>query len=305
MSPNTLSTVINARLGDAAIKDSSIIIKYLKDLCNAGKNKHVWRTQFDSCDQRQNQSIDNWLYELRDLSGKCEFEVGCHLCETERLLGRIVNGVTDNDVRIKLLEVGPNLLLDQAIVIVRTSEMSKLEAEQIHPGGSVESIQKLAYKKAKSFKVTEAAAAAYTKANHGTSGATCDKCGFEIRPGGHNCPAKNDKCNKCDQISHFKSVYPVKGKLSAIYVNRIASTKEDTVALHHTQRRTGHLGTHTDRYRINFGRSSAINLPQPFWRCTTRCRHSRRNRGNHIQSLGSFKASLNCTANDGSSRHIE
>jgi hypothetical protein len=143
MSPNTLSTVINARLGDAAMKDSSIIIKYLKDLCNAGKNKHVWRTQFDSCDQRQNQSIDNWLCELRDLSRKCEFEIGCcHLCETERLLGRIVNGVTDNDVRIKLLEVGPNLSLDQAIVIVRTSEMSKLQAEQIHPGGSVQSIQK-------------------------------------------------------------------------------------------------------------------------------------------------------------------
>ena len=143
MSPNTLSTVINARLGDAAMKDSSIIIKYLKDLCNAGKNKHVWRTQFDSCDQRQNQSIDNWLYELRDLSRKCEFEFGCcHLCETERLLGRIVNGVTDNDVRIKLLEVGPNLSLDQAIVIVYTSKMSKLQAEQIHSGGSVESIQK-------------------------------------------------------------------------------------------------------------------------------------------------------------------
>ena len=39
MSPNTLSTVINARLGDAAMKDSSIIIKYLKDLCNAKTNQ--------------------------------------------------------------------------------------------------------------------------------------------------------------------------------------------------------------------------------------------------------------------------
>ena len=130
----------------------------------------------------QSQSIDNWLCELRDLSRKCEFEVGCcHLCKTERLLGRIVNGVTDNDVRIKLLEVGPNLSLDQAIGIVRTSEMSKLQAEQNHPGESVQSIHKSAYKKAKSFKVTKAAAAATTKANHGTSGATCNKCGFEIR----------------------------------------------------------------------------------------------------------------------------
>lgn len=272
------------------MKDSSIIIQYLKDLCNAGKNKHVWRTKFDSCDQRQSQSIDNWLCELRDLSRKCEFEVGCcHLCETERLLGRIVNGVADNDVRIKLLEVGPNLSLDQAIVIVRTSEMSKLQAEQIHPGGLVQAIHKSAYKKAKSSRVTEAAAAATTKANPGTSGATCDKCGFEIRPGGHNCPAKNDKCRKCDQTGHFKSVCPVKGKLSAIYVNRIASTKEDTVAISITPKEGP--ATQVLRYRINLGRNPTINLPQPFWRCTTRCRHSRRNR--HRQSLGSFKASIN------------
>ena len=143
------------------MKDSSIFFKYLKDLFNAGKNKHVWRTEFDSCNRRQNQSIDNWLCKLRDLSQKCEFEIGCcPLCETERQLGRIVNGVTDNDVRIKLLELGPNLSLDQAIVVVRKFEMSKLQAEQIHPGGSVQSIQKSAYKKAKSFKVTEAAAGA-------------------------------------------------------------------------------------------------------------------------------------------------
>ena len=76
MSANTLNTVVNARLGDAAMKDSTLIIKYLEDLSNAGKNKHVWRQQFNSCVQRQGLSIDNWLCELRDLARKCEFQTG-------------------------------------------------------------------------------------------------------------------------------------------------------------------------------------------------------------------------------------
>ena len=53
MSANTLNTVVNARLGDAAMKDPLLIIKYLEDLSNAGKNKHVWRQQFNFCVQRQ------------------------------------------------------------------------------------------------------------------------------------------------------------------------------------------------------------------------------------------------------------
>ena len=42
------------------------------------------------------------------------------------MLGQIIFGIADKDVRIKLLEVGPSLTLDQTVVIARTTEMSKL-----------------------------------------------------------------------------------------------------------------------------------------------------------------------------------
>jgi hypothetical protein len=52
MSPNMLKTVVNAGLGATVMEDVTQIIEYLRERCNAGKNKRVWRQQFKSCTQR-------------------------------------------------------------------------------------------------------------------------------------------------------------------------------------------------------------------------------------------------------------
>lgn len=80
------------------------------------------------------------------------------------------------------------------------------------------------------MKVTAAAAAtAKTDAPTKPIGANCDNCGYEIRAGGHNCPAQNEKCRKCRSVGHFKSV--CKAKISAIYVSQVSSAKDDTVTV--------------------------------------------------------------------------
>ena len=309
MSANTLNTVVNARLGDAAMKDSTLIIKYLEDLSNAGKNKHVRRQQFNSCVQRQGLSIDNWLCELRDLGRKCEFETGCcHLCEPERMLGQIIFGLADKDVRIKLLEVGPSLTLDQTIVIVRTSEMSRLQAEHLQPG-SVQGIRgKSAYKKAKSARVTEAAAGT-AKPSTATGGATCNKCGYEIRPGGHNCPARNDTCRGCNEIGHFKNVCPktAKGKVAAIRISRVSSAEDETVSI--SIKPQG--GPPTEVRTLPDTGSTLDAIPSSIYHRQFRDVHldagiqAETAIGNRIKSLGSFKASVDWAANDGASRPVE
>ena len=309
MSANILNIVVNARLDDAAMKDSTLIIKYLEDLSNAGKNNHVWRQQFNSCVQRQGLSIDNWLCELRDLARKCEFETGCcHLCEPERMLGQIIIGLTDKDVRIKLLEIVPSLTLGQTIVIVRTSEMSRLQAEQLQPG-SVQGIRgKSAYKKAKSVRVTEVAARA-AKPSPATGGATCDKCGYEIRFGGHNCPARNETCRGCNETGHFKNVCrkTAKGKVAAIHVSQVSSTEDDTVSIPITPQ-----GVPPKEVRTLLDTGSTLDaIPSSTSHRQYRDVHldtdiqAETAIGNHIKSLGSFKASVEWTANDGTSRKEE
>ena len=61
------------------------------------------RHQFTLLIQLPNQTADNWLCSLRDVSRKCDFGLDCcALCEPTRILGQLIAGVADNAVRIKL-----------------------------------------------------------------------------------------------------------------------------------------------------------------------------------------------------------
>ena len=119
---------------------STLIIKYLEDRCNAGKNKRVWRQQFKSCIQRPNVSIDNWMCELQELSRKCKFEACCNRCEIEQMLDQFMFGLADKEVQLKLFDVGPALTLDQANTLARTCKTSKLLAEQLQYGPSIQAV---------------------------------------------------------------------------------------------------------------------------------------------------------------------
>ena len=94
-------------LSPTDLVDADVIIKKLQERCNAGRNCHVWRQQFASRVQRDSESVENWLGDLRDIARKCEFEKDCcAACQNTRLLGQIVFGVSDDEVRRKLLELG-------------------------------------------------------------------------------------------------------------------------------------------------------------------------------------------------------
>ena len=116
MSPSTLEAVMSSGLSAAQLDDPEAIIGYIRDRCNAGRNRHVWRNQFSLNLQRPTQSADNWLCELRDLCRKCDFNSDCcGRCESTRILGQVIHGVHNNEVRIKLQEKGDALDLDTAL----------------------------------------------------------------------------------------------------------------------------------------------------------------------------------------------
>ena len=104
LSTPTLQAVLSAGLTAAQLADHTSIINLLRTRCNAGRNRHVWRHQFALLAQLPNQTADNWLCSLRDISRKCDFGVDCCAnCEPTRILGQLIAGVADNAVRIKLL----------------------------------------------------------------------------------------------------------------------------------------------------------------------------------------------------------
>ena len=72
LSKETLQTLLNMGLTTAEMENVATIIEKLKDRCNAGRNRHVFRRQFALRVQRPGEGIDNWLSDVRDLAKKMQ-----------------------------------------------------------------------------------------------------------------------------------------------------------------------------------------------------------------------------------------
>jgi hypothetical protein len=81
----------------------------------------------------------------------------CAKCQPTRILGQIVFGVYDDEVRRKLFELGEKLELDQAISILRTTEAASKQVSNLKQGDAIaiQALSKSSYKKDKQNPVTE------------------------------------------------------------------------------------------------------------------------------------------------------
>lgn len=136
----------------ANLLSSGEIIKTLKERCNAGRNRHVWRKQFSARVQREHETIDDWLCDLRSISSKCEFGADCcAACEPTRILGQLVFGVRSDDNSKALLKLGAGLQLDTAVTTLRLSESATRQSTTLRSQSalSVNMTARSTYKKNK------------------------------------------------------------------------------------------------------------------------------------------------------------
>ena len=214
LSKPTLKAVLTMGLGPDELKDPIIIIEKLKERCNAGRNRHVWRQQFAARSQRESESADGWLSDLRDLARKCEFEEDCCAkCQDTRLLGQVVFGVFDDEVRRRILEQGDKLSLDAALAILRTAEATKQQAANIrHSGTSTVNQVKAQGDKQHGGRPDghrrETRHEARPSRWHppGCQPYGCWNCGAATRHNKEACPAFGKECNSCHKTGHFQSV---------------------------------------------------------------------------------------------------
>jgi hypothetical protein len=197
----TLQTVLSAGLSQAQLADHDQITGMLRTRCNAGKNRHIWRHQMALCTQRPKQQADKRLCELRDVSRKCDI-IGdcCAICEATSILGQIVTGVADNEVRIKLLEQGDTLTLNGAIAILRTAETSQLQAVNLRDKSSIYAIRRSTYQNKKAAEGNPGAAKHPEEKKDGVrfekdSSTSCRFCGEPSRHIRRDGPAWGKKCH--------------------------------------------------------------------------------------------------------------
>jgi hypothetical protein len=103
LSTTTLQVVFLAGLTAARLGDHEEIINLLRTRFNAGRNRHVWLHQFATYFQLPNQSADNWLCSLRNISRKCDFgQDCCALCKVTRIFDQLISVVINNTFRINI-----------------------------------------------------------------------------------------------------------------------------------------------------------------------------------------------------------
>ncbi|KAI9550940.1 hypothetical protein GHT06_000605 [Daphnia sinensis] len=180
LSKETLQAVMSMGLTDAEMGNHETVIQKLRERCNAGRNRHVWRQHFALSKQRANEAADNWLCDLRDLARKCA-----------------------------------TLTLDQAIEILRVAEAASKQATNLKTGdaAAIQTLAKSAYKKNKTHRqfstssnrhpAKERQSNKQPKEDGKSDG--CWNCGSQRHPR-QQCPANGKECSKCAEIGHFARV---------------------------------------------------------------------------------------------------
>ncbi|UYV81732.1 hypothetical protein LAZ67_20002148, partial [Cordylochernes scorpioides] len=161
-----------------------LVINKFDDFCEPKKNVIFERFKFFSATQKDGESIDSFITELKGLSTSCEFE-----SQKDSLIrDRIVYGIQDKALQERLLRE-PNLTILKAIEMCKTDEISKQQIKIMQNNQNICQIRK--YEKKHSPKQNQESEKEFK----------CQRCGKSHRA--KNCPAWGKRCSKCKKMNHF------------------------------------------------------------------------------------------------------
>lgn len=170
-----------------AEKDKIEVLKEkFKEYCEPRKNLPYIRHMFFTRAQKQGESIDTYVTDLKNKAKDCEFGA----LHDSLVRDRIVCGIINDQVRGRLLREA-DLTLDKAVDISRASEITttqvKARTEEVE-------VNKLRVVRPKDNKNTQKTAKPEQNERN------CNRCGYKH---GKNCPAYGQMCNVCRKKNHF------------------------------------------------------------------------------------------------------
>ncbi|UYV79423.1 K02A2.6-like [Cordylochernes scorpioides] len=163
-----------------------LVINKFDDFCEPKKNVIFERFKFFSATQKDGESIDSFITELKGLSTSCEFESQ----KDSSIRDHIVYGIQDKALQERLLRE-PNLTLLKAIEMCKTDEISKQQIKIMQNNQNICQIRK--YEKKHSPKQNQESEKEFK----------CQRCGKSHRA--KNCPAWGKRCSKCKKMNHFSA----------------------------------------------------------------------------------------------------
>ena len=158
---------------------------------------------YNTCDQQNHASIDEYVNKLRGLSETCEFGT----LRDSLIKDRIVLGTKNKQVQVTLLNQ-KDLTLDKALSLCRNSELTEQHLIRINDASTVRAVHKSIHKKKKERKLDQI---------------NCEYCG--LKHAKRKCPAYCKTCRKCNKKNHFANVCKTKVK-SAVKCLRTSSDND-------------------------------------------------------------------------------
>ena len=153
------------------------------------------RFRFYKRNQNENESISEYILELKKLASTCKFEG--HL--NDALRDRFVCGLLNENIQQKLL-LETKLTFESACTIALNIEMAiKHSKNMVRPSTEVSKISKARNAvNEKNYERSKSQSSSYAK--------SCSRCGKKGLHSSENCPAKNWTCFSCNKKGHTSVV---------------------------------------------------------------------------------------------------
>ena len=174
-------------------------------------NETVERYIFNQRKQKEGESLDTFLTDLKTLATTCNF---CNCLKDSLLRDKLVSGIKCDLTRKKLLEKR-DLTLNLAIDICRSAESSTKHMD-MYKGNStdVNKIRKSFDKKSpsprKPLHTRTSSKPSYPPSKSSPASKPekkkCKFCGFEHEMLKSKCPAYGETCRNCNRKNHFKKM---------------------------------------------------------------------------------------------------
>lgn len=185
-----------------------------EEYCKPKSNKIYNRYVFKSRVQKENESFEQFVTELRTLIKDCDYPAAT---TDEHIRDHIVFGVRSSAIRKKLILEGSDLTLAKCLDIAHTYELSLPQAQAIGNQTANGAVDAITHNRGRGHgrargKPRGGARQSQDQMNlRGTrqsrdqvrQGNKCDYCGNNKHKNKTDCPAYGKQCHKCSKYNHF------------------------------------------------------------------------------------------------------
>lgn len=187
---NTFKLRSSAKLAD--------VIDKFKKYCEPKKNLIYERYKFLSWNQKEGQSLTQYILELKTKVATCEYEK-----DMEMVRDKLIMGICDNHLREKLLQI-EDLTMAKAEEICQIFETSRKQTTEMGNKGmemAMDAIQEDSRKNRGNFDRNKISNSNFNKKNQ--VHLICKKCNLNHEK--NKCPAYGKICRFCKKMNHFET----------------------------------------------------------------------------------------------------